>query len=147
MAPDLPKLQALPHSQLTPSEQSLSSSNSPTNTRLTPNSDDEDGSDADLEDMQESGESYRMHSRPWGKQTSGDDVEEDEEEDFKRSTSTRRRGSASTIQSYQLYTPDEERAVVKKLDRRLVLFVALLYLLSFLDRSSMCRHPSTKVVY
>lgn len=35
-----------------------------------------------------------------------------------------------------VYTVDEERAVVRKFDRRLVLFVALLYLLSFLDRSS-----------
>lgn len=35
-----------------------------------------------------------------------------------------------------VYTADEERAVVRKFDRRLVLFVALLYLLSFLDRSS-----------
>lgn len=35
------------------------------------------------------------------------------------------------------YTPEEERAVVRKFDRRLVLFVALLYLLSFLDRSSL----------
>ena len=34
------------------------------------------------------------------------------------------------------YTPEEERAVVRKLDRRLVLFVAFLYMLSFLDRSS-----------
>lgn len=37
---------------------------------------------------------------------------------------------------YTLYTPEEERAVVKKLDRNLVLFVAFLYMLSFLDRSS-----------
>ena len=34
------------------------------------------------------------------------------------------------------YTSEEERAVVRKLDRRLVLFLALLYLLSFVDRSS-----------
>ena len=34
------------------------------------------------------------------------------------------------------YTPEEERVVVRKLDRRLVLFLALLYMLSFLDRSS-----------
>lgn len=34
------------------------------------------------------------------------------------------------------FTPEEERAVVKKFDRNLVLFVALLYMLSFLDRSS-----------
>ncbi|OBT43537.1 hypothetical protein VE00_06776 [Pseudogymnoascus sp. WSF 3629] len=47
-----------------------------------------------------------------------------------------RRGSASSTQSFQLYTPDEERAVVRKFDKRLVLFVALLYMLSFLDRSN-----------
>ena len=41
--------------------------------------------------------------------------------------------------SFMLYTPDEERAVIRRLDIRLVLFVALLYMLSFLDRSSMHR--------
>jgi hypothetical protein len=39
------------------------------------------------------------------------------------------------------YTGTEERAVLKKLDKRVVLFVALLYLLSFLDRSSMFPIP------
>ncbi|KUI54769.1 hypothetical protein VP1G_02170 [Cytospora mali] len=34
------------------------------------------------------------------------------------------------------YTAEEEQAVVRKFDRRLVLFVALLYMLSFLDRSN-----------
>lgn len=34
------------------------------------------------------------------------------------------------------FTEAEEKAVLKKLDRRVVLFVALLYLLSFLDRSN-----------
>ncbi|QDS73143.1 hypothetical protein FKW77_001791 [Venturia effusa] len=34
------------------------------------------------------------------------------------------------------WSAQEERAVVQKLDRRVVLFVALLYLLSFLDRSN-----------
>lgn len=34
------------------------------------------------------------------------------------------------------YTPEEERGVVKRLDKRLVLFLAFLYMLSFLDRSS-----------
>ncbi len=53
----------------------------------------------------------------------------------------RRRPSASTVASFQLYTPDEEKAVVRKLDRRLVVFVALLYMLSFLDRSSMSFFP------
>ncbi|KAF1846583.1 uncharacterized protein K460DRAFT_377746 [Cucurbitaria berberidis CBS 394.84] len=47
-----------------------------------------------------------------------------------------RRPSLDSVQSYELYTPDEDRAVLKKLDRRLVLFMALLYCLSFLDRSN-----------
>lgn len=44
--------------------------------------------------------------------------------------------SGSTVASFQLYTPDEEIAVRRKFDRKLVLFVALLFMLSFLDRSS-----------
>jgi hypothetical protein len=47
-----------------------------------------------------------------------------------------RRASLDSVQSYELYTPDEDRTVLKKLDRRLVAFMALLYMLSFLDRSS-----------
>lgn len=54
-----------------------------------------------------------------------------------------RRASTSTIASFQLYTPDEERAVVRKHDRNLVLFVALLFMLSFLDRSSLANHTLT----
>ena len=59
-------------------------------------------------------------------------------EDEKERTGLRklRRGSTSTVHSFMLYTPDEERSVIKKFDKRLVLFVALLYMLSFLDRSS-----------
>lgn len=44
--------------------------------------------------------------------------------------------SASSVESFQLYTPDEDATVRRKFDRKLVLFVALLYMLSFLDRSS-----------
>ncbi|CAH0001454.1 unnamed protein product [Clonostachys byssicola] len=47
-----------------------------------------------------------------------------------------RNNSTSSVASFQLYTPDEEIAVRRKLDRKLVLFVALLFLLSFLDRSN-----------
>ncbi|TEY68516.1 hypothetical protein BOTCAL_0118g00140 [Botryotinia calthae] len=64
------------------------------------------------------------------------DVDMDSDEDSYRDETTRRRGSFSTVQSYQLYTPDEERTVVRKFDRKLVVFVALLYMLSFLDRSN-----------
>ncbi|KAH8889763.1 MFS general substrate transporter [Thozetella sp. PMI_491] len=62
----------------------------------------------------------------------GDEEEDEDEEDGPRW----RRASVSTAASFQLYTPDEEQAVVRKFDRRLVLFVALLYMLSFLDRSN-----------
>lgn len=86
--------------------------------------------------MSELGESFKMQSRDRDAEKGGVELEdeEDEERDFTRPG---RRASVSTVQSYQLYTPDEERAVVRKFDRRLVLFVALLYMLSFLDRSSM----------
>ncbi|KAL3955399.1 hypothetical protein ACCO45_010962 [Purpureocillium lilacinum] len=53
-----------------------------------------------------------------------------------RAMRSARRPSASTVASFQLYTPDEERAVRRKFDRRLVLFVTLLFMLSFLDRSN-----------
>ncbi len=43
--------------------------------------------------------------------------------------------------SSMLYSSDEEESVIRKFDRRLVLFVALLYMLSFLDRSSMFLFP------
>ena len=37
------------------------------------------------------------------------------------------------------FSPAEERRLLKKLDRRVVLVISGLYLLSFLDRSSMCQ--------
>jgi hypothetical protein len=46
----------------------------------------------------------------------------------------------SSVESFELYTPDEEKALLRKLDTRLVLFLALLYMLSFLDRGSMPVH-------
>ena len=62
--------------------------------------------------------------------SAAEDVEEDD------LLPSERRASIDSVQSYELYTPDEDRAVLKKLDRRLVSFMALLYCLSFLDRSS-----------
>ena len=111
----------MPHPELSPESSGT--------TRLTPDSDSED---SDLE-MGELGESFKLQKR---EKTEVDHAVEDEDEESYRD-GPRRRASMSTVQSYQLYTPDEERAVVRKFDRRLVLFVALLYMLSFLDRSSM----------
>lgn len=45
----------------------------------------------------------------------------------------------AVFQTY--WNGSEERAIVKKFDRRLVFFVAFLYLLSFLDRSSKSHTP------
>lgn len=77
-----------------------------------------------------------------------DDAANNSQEVYRDETGNngRRRGSISTIQSYELYTPDEERAVVRKFDRKLVVFVALLYMLSFLDRSSMSTHHATSFI-
>lgn len=46
-------------------------------------------------------------------------------------------GKDTRTRSAPKYTPEEERQVVRIFDRRLVPFLALLYLLAFLDRSSM----------
>lgn len=58
--------------------------------------------------------------------------------------SFRRPVSASTMASFRhqkaSYTLEEELAVRRKFDRKLVLFVALLFMLSFLDRSSKLRY-------
>jgi hypothetical protein len=104
-------------------------------TRLTPDS---DSDESDLE-MGELGESFKLQRR---EKTGAPEDEDEEIDEEKYHDASRRRASVSTLQSYQLYTPDEERAVVRKFDRRLVLFVALLYMLSFLDRSSMLPAPA-----
>ena len=86
-------------------------------------------------------EDYELENlKPDRDSTSNLDEAEWEKEDPEVSASTHaipRRASVSTVQSFMLYTPDEERSVVRKFDRKLVLFIAALYMLSFLDRSSM----------
>lgn len=61
-----------------------------------------------------------------------DDSDEgyDSERIFKPPVRTSTRGHSRE------YSPEEEREVIKRFDRRLVPFLALLYMLSFLDRSS-----------
>lgn len=118
------------HHILPPRSTDGSPVSSTSNAQLTPDS---DSDDSDF-DIGEAGESIKL-------QRQVQDVEKNEEDgevsgDEESHDSGARRASVSTTHSYQLYTPDEERAVVKKFDRRLVLFVALLYMLSFLDRSS-----------
>jgi len=70
------------------------------------------------------------------KEAGDDDDEDDEDHEDGGDVNGHARRRRASVQSYELYTPDEERRVRRKLDTRLVLFVALLYLMSFLDRSS-----------
>ncbi|PNH40291.1 hypothetical protein VD0004_g6675 [Verticillium dahliae] len=85
------------------------------------------------------GEAYELQPVKAGGRRDDDEEDEEDSDGWIRpatSASGRRSSMTSTVASFQLYTPDEEAAVVKKFDRRLVLFVALLYMLSFLDRSN-----------
>ncbi|KAI0022765.1 major facilitator superfamily domain-containing protein [Xylariomycetidae sp. FL0641] len=81
----------------------------------------------ELEELVAAGESNSSRARM---------LDEDEDEDIERKPGGSSSSGRSRRASFQLYTPDEERAVVRKFDRRLVLFLAGCYLLSFLDRSN-----------
>lgn len=70
---------------------------------------------------------------------SSDDDDDDDSSDGDEVYELRDRGSRAVDgrpRNGFAYTAEEERVVVAKFDRRLVLFVAFLYMLSFLDRSS-----------
>lgn len=118
-------------------------SSSDTSARLTPNSDDSD-SDDDRDVFAQDGvgllgdnDAYEMTDVDWDgeKRHQGRDGRADEvpgDEGFRV-----REPRKSGLRKDQ-YTAEEEQDVVRKFDRRLVIFVALLYMLSFLDRSSAC---------
>ncbi|KAK2624529.1 hypothetical protein QTJ16_006479 [Diplocarpon rosae] len=117
------------------SEDAALSPGSSTMTKLTPDS---ESMDSELDSDTGEGESYSLQRRERDAEKGGlgEEGEDDGGEDEEEYEADRRRASISTTHSYQLYTPDEERAVVRKFDRKLVGFVALLYMLSFLDRSN-----------
>jgi hypothetical protein len=81
------------------------------------------------EDDEDYNEAQRFIHSPETKSRLDDDDDDEGYESHGEFKST----SRSRISDY---SPEEEREVVKKLDRKLVLFLAILYLLSFLDRSS-----------
>ena len=66
----------------------------------------------------------------------GAEEEEGDEDEERAPLAHHRRRRSSSVRSYKLYTPDEDARVRRKLDTRLVLFVALLYMMAFLDRSN-----------
>lgn len=102
----------------------------------------DDSDDEDLRSAVGSGsEVYELRERDTSRDRNGRamwDAEAvgDVDEDVDHSLIAGRSRSPGSVASFQLYTPDEERAVRRKFDRKLVLFVALLYMLSFVDRSS-----------
>lgn len=118
-----------------PLSPSASSSSGPTAgargiRRLTPDtgSDDEE-EDEYGDDVKDGAEGYELQEGVGRK-------DDDEDEGASSSFDDERRPRRQR----QLYTPEEEQAVVRKFDRRLVVFMAFLYMLSFIDRSS--THPS-----
>ncbi|OQO09685.1 hypothetical protein B0A48_05087 [Cryoendolithus antarcticus] len=103
---------------------------SPSSTHLTPDSDSEDD-DTAVDFDAEAGIELKELEQGEGSAEVGAEVSDDEADAL-----VKKRKRRESAQSFELYTPDEERAVRRKLDTHLVLFVALLYLLSFLDRSN-----------
>lgn len=107
---------------------------------LRQNPDSDSGSQGEVQEAFELTDLTPRHDTSLPLEEGYESVSEDDEnddDDKEASDKIGRRGSASTTQSFMLYTPDEERSVIRKFDRKLVLFVAFLYMLSFLDRSSM----------
>ncbi|TGJ83043.1 hypothetical protein E0Z10_g5698 [Xylaria hypoxylon] len=90
-------------------------------------------------DDENDGETYELQEIG-GSATRDGEYHEDEEDAHMMHGGNRkqheRRLSDSIVASFQLYTPDEEKAVIRKFDRRLVMFLAFCYMLSFVDRSN-----------
>ncbi|KAI9748279.1 MAG: hypothetical protein M1835_001852 [Candelina submexicana] len=141
-------LSSIPHDRLqASSEHSGSSSVCGSSPRVTPVSDLEDDMYLDVAAGDETIEksfqlqTFQRHAaggRPMSRldTPSQPHHKHDEQDEKHESLGQHRRTSDSTVHSFTLYTPDEERAVLRKFDRRLVLFMAFLYMLSFLDRSN-----------
>ena len=112
---------------------SLSSPSSPpgpaaqgNNRRFTPDTGSEDDSDEEDEVFEKDGsEEYELSEGVRGRR-----------EDEESRSSGEHHISRSRRRRRPLYTAEEEKNVVRKFDRKLVVFVAILYLLAFLDRSS-----------
>lgn len=122
---------------------SSASSSTSSNPRFTPIS---YGSD---EEIPESGPS-KSHILPLRVQTNFQDHPDagdplsDIENESRYNESEELEGKLPNVGPAPEYTPEEEEQVVRRFDRRLVPFLALLYLLSFLDRSSTPDHSAVR---
>ena len=75
-------------------------------------------------------------SRDEGDEAAGASAEEDESNEDDDSDKEQANGHTRVASTSKVYSEEEEKAIIRKFDRRLVLFMALLYMLSFLDRSN-----------
>jgi hypothetical protein len=122
-------------------DDNLSSSSTPITpapTQATPESDADDSDVESLAGLRGVGNTIELrkirnssekHSHRGSHEQEQSSSEDDSEKEHIRPV--RRVGSRS-----KEYSDEEEQAIVRKFDRRLTLFIALLYMLSFLDRSS-----------
>ena len=112
-----------------PQASSQGSSTSPP-TRYTPDLDSEDEEEPYILAGAEDGNGYEMTElNTRGKARDAETVHDAEDElgsdDEDGAWVDRTASRRTSVQSFELYTPDEERAVRRKLDTHLVLFVAL----------------------
>ncbi|KAK0742199.1 major facilitator superfamily domain-containing protein [Apiosordaria backusii] len=86
-------------------------------------------------------EEYGFFERGRGRSRRGrghdddDDDDDDDEDDEEQSPHTIKRKPNPQKEEF-IYTLQEEKAVVRKFDRKVVVFMAVLYMLAFLDRSN-----------
>lgn len=125
-----------------PQSSSLGSATSPTG-RYTPDLDSDEAEEPYVLGGARDGEAYELQELGAGRQrkdveptNTGDRLDDESDSDDGEAWADRTTSRRTSVQSFELYTPDEERAVRRKLDTHLVCFVAFLYCLSFLDRSN-----------
>src|SRR5271154_2146227 len=119
MAPDSPK---------------SSTAVTPAPTELTPNSEAEGSGrlqDISVSRLDGKAKLRRSYENDGNTLSSADDSDSENSLDKEQTQRLRRVSTQS-----KNYTDEEEKRVIRKFDRRLVLFLALLYMLSFLDRSN-----------
>ena len=149
-SPTMPDSQLLPRRNRSEAGPSSTSTTSPPS-QLTPESEsDEEESDLEVYAADEyiKGEAHELKAlrRDSSASTLGEENEDDlfnaEREGYAKEEGREGEEKLSQWKRRQRrkrrlrWTEEEEQAMVKKFDRRLVLFLALLYMLSFLDRSS-----------
>jgi hypothetical protein len=121
------------HLQPTEAASNSSSTGTPASAQYTPDSGASDNENATSSSNRPPAGSLRVQTEfPAEVDYISDDEGQDEGYDSYDDQKTKPKGAVAATK----YTTAEEKQVVKKFDRKLVPFLALLYLLSFLDRSS-----------